>query len=98
MEERARAKGIVTIQESAMFLISTKSILARPALREPWSVQPLATPAPTTPITWQWVVEVGMPATLHTITTREADRTTVKPRDDVIFVIFVPIVTITRSP
>ena len=34
----------------------------------------------TTSLTWQCVVEVGMPAMLQTITTTEAVSTTVKPK------------------
>ena len=34
----------------------------------------------TTSLTWQCVVEVGMPAILQTITTTEAVSTTVKPK------------------
>ena len=48
--------------------------------------------------TWQWVVEVGIPAMLQTITTTEAVRTTVKPRLGVMRLILEPIVSMTRLP
>ena len=49
-------------------------------------------------VTWQWVVEVGMPAMLHTITTTEAVSTTVKPRLGVIRLILEPMVSMTLLP
>merc|ERR1719245_1028285 len=50
--------------------------------RPPWrllvSIQPRAMPAPTRAMTWQWVVEVGIPRKVQPITTSEADTTTMK--------------------
>ena len=71
--ERTRENGMVTIQDRAMPPIRRKSMVRRPPLMEPESTRPLATPAPTTPITWQWVVLVGIPAKIGIKFTREWD-------------------------
>merc|ERR1712115_420506 len=71
------------------------STVPRPPLRLLVSIQPRAMPAPTRAMTWQWVVEVGIPRKVQPITTREADTTTMKPREGVILV---PMVMITLLP
>merc|ERR1719483_1883051 len=96
--ERVKANGMVTIQDKAILPIREKSIVFIPDLNVPRSTQPFATPAPTTPITWQWVVEVGIPAMEQIITTMEAVRTTVNPSEGVILLILDPMVTITLFP
>merc|ERR1719411_1684095 len=45
------------------------STVPRPPLRLLVSIQPRAMPAPTRAMTWQWVVEVGMPRKVQPITT-----------------------------
>mgnify|MGYP003324680636 CR=1 FL=1 len=49
--DRTRENGMVTIQETTMFFITLKSTLSNPLLKELESTHPLATPAPTIPIT-----------------------------------------------
>ena len=71
--------GIVTIQESPIFLNTFKSTVLRPPDTELVSTIPRAIPPPTTAMTWQWVVEVGMPRKEQSITTRDAERTTINP-------------------
>ena len=96
--EIARAPGMVHTQERAMFLNTFMSTVPRPPLRLWVSIQPRAMPPPTRAMTWQWVVEVGMPRKVQPITTSEADTTTMKPREGVMGVILVPMVMMTRLP
>ena len=96
--ESAAANGIVTIQESAMLPINFMSTVFKPPLMDPVSTIPFAIPAPTIPITWQWVVDAGRPKQEHPMITIDALRTTANPYDGVNRLILDPIVMITRDP
>ena len=96
--DNAAAKGMVTIQDNAMLPISFMSIVFKAPFIEPVSTRPFAIPAPTIPITWQCVVDVGKPKHEHPMTIIDALTTTAKPYDGVSRLIFEPIVIITRDP
>ena len=59
------------------------SIVLIPSLNDPVSTHPLAILAPTTPITWQWVVDAGDPMHEQAITIIDPHRTTVNPYEGV---------------
>ena len=74
------------------------SIVLIPSLNDPVSTHPLAIPAPTTPITWQWVVDAGNPMHEQAMTIIDPLRTTVNPYEGVNRLILDPIVMMTREP
>merc|ERR1711936_1095355 len=77
--EMAMAPGMVHTHEGTMFLNTFRSTVSRPPLKFFFSIQPRAIPAPTTALTWQWVVEVGIPRKVHPITKHEETHANTEP-------------------